>query len=62
MTGPQRAHSALSFLAHGHIRAALAVLALRFLRTPWLHIPLSIALSLFIYLYAIRPILRFAFS
>jgi uncharacterized membrane protein len=60
MTKPQ--YRALTFLKHGHIRAALAVIALRFLQNPWLYYPASIALSLFIYLYAIRPILRLVFQ
>jgi O-antigen ligase len=54
-------YSAWAFFAHGHVRAALAVIALRFLRTRWLYFPLSLFLTLIIYLYAIRPMLRLVF-
>jgi hypothetical protein len=54
-------HRALTYLAYGHIRAALAVIALRFLRTSWLAYPLSFLLALIIYLYAIRPLMSLIF-
>jgi hypothetical protein len=52
---------ALTFIAQGHIRAALAVVALYLLRARWFYWPLSIFMTLIIYLYAIRPMLRLVF-
>jgi hypothetical protein len=59
MTKPQ--YRAWTFLVHGRVCAALAVIALRFLQNPRLYYPVSVALTLFIYLYAIRPALRLVF-
>jgi hypothetical protein len=62
MTDLQRSPSAFSFLVHGHIRAALAVVALRFLRARWLYWPVAIFTAFIIYLYAVQPALRHLFA